>query len=43
MPYEREPLFACLECGRLFYTVTGAERAQSHGCPGCGGSDIGEA
>lgn len=32
--------FGCMECGRRFRTVKSAERAQSEGCPGCGGSDI---
>ena len=36
----REPLFACQECGRKFYTVKAAEKASNDGCPGCNGTDI---
>lgn len=38
-------MFKCMECGRKFKTVKAAERAAfgPDGCPGCGGSDIGEA
>lgn len=38
----REPLFACQECGKKFYTAASADRAAfgDHGCPKCGGSDI---
>lgn len=32
--------FACMECGKKFRTVMAAEKAQSVGCPKCGGSDI---
>lgn len=31
--------FACQECGKTF-SLKGAERASSNGCPKCGGSDI---
>jgi predicted nucleic acid-binding Zn-ribbon protein len=33
-------MFACMECGRRFRTVTAAERAADRGCPNCGGVDI---
>ncbi len=38
----RIPLYACLECGRKFYSTRAAEKASfgDDGCPGCGGSDI---
>lgn len=41
---KRQPLFECLECHRKFYTAKAADRAAfgDNGCPGCGGSDIGE-
>jgi predicted nucleic acid-binding Zn-ribbon protein len=29
-----------MECGKKFRTVSSALRAQSVGCPNCGGSDI---
>ena len=39
---KNRPLFACMECGKKFYTTRAAERASfgDDGCPGCGGSDI---
>lgn len=39
---KRVPLFACMECGKRFYSVGAAERGSfgDDGCPGCGGSDI---
>src|SRR6266404_67524 len=38
----RKPLFACMECGKKFYSAAAAERAAfgDNGCPSCGGSDI---
>lgn len=38
----RKPLFACLECGKKFYSARAAEKASfgDSGCPKCGGSDI---
>jgi DNA-directed RNA polymerase subunit RPC12/RpoP len=32
--------FSCMECGRKFKTLAGAEKAQSQGCPKCGGCDV---
>lgn len=32
--------FACMECGKKFRTIKGAEKASSIGCPKCGGVDI---
>lgn len=39
---KRPALFACMECGKKFYTVKAAERAAfgPNGCPKCGGADI---
>lgn len=39
---KRPALFACMECGKKFYTVKAAERAAfgAKGCPKCGGADI---
>lgn len=35
----------CMECERKFYTQAAAHRASfsDHGCPDCGGNDIGMA
>ena len=30
----------CQECGRTFRALKAAERAQSEGCPACGGCDV---
>jgi len=42
MTSKRDPLFACVECGKKFYSAKAAEKAAygDSGCPGCGGSDI---
>ena len=40
---NKVPMFTCQECGKSFFTVKAAERAQNDGCPKCGGSDIDEA
>lgn len=32
--------FACMECGKRFRTAKAVEKAQSVGCPKCGGCDI---
>lgn len=39
---KNTPLFACMECGKKFYSAKAAEKASfgDNGCPGCGGSDI---
>lgn len=39
---KKEPLFQCMECGKLYYSVQSAERAtfSERGCTKCGGSDI---
>lgn len=37
---KRVALFACMECGRNFYSTATARRAANNGCPGCGGVDI---
>jgi ssDNA-binding Zn-finger/Zn-ribbon topoisomerase 1 len=42
MKKKKQPVAACNECGKKFYTVKAAERAAfgARGCPKCGGSDI---
>ncbi len=35
-----DPIFACMECGKKFRTISAAEKATSQGCPKCGGCDI---
>lgn len=37
---KRKALFACMECGKKFYSVKSAEKAAWDGCPKCGGVDI---
>jgi predicted nucleic acid-binding Zn-ribbon protein len=36
----RNPMFACLECGKKYRTVEAARKAMDRGCGKCGGSDI---
>lgn len=33
-------MYRCLECDRLFRTLTSAQRAADYGCPDCDGTDI---
>lgn len=33
-------MFACMECGKKFKTVSAAQRASNNGCPKCGGVDV---
>jgi predicted nucleic acid-binding Zn-ribbon protein len=41
MKTKKTPLFECMECGKLFYSVSAAEKASfGSGCPKCGSTDI---